>query len=143
MLRCAGGQIDKGFRRFGVPGVAAIGVLVKKIREEKKRAWMAVLLFLLIPLLCMGYGVDSWLVKIFKKEWTVRLVYGTIVSTGACGLVIVVNSFCWSLIAYWLVAVAVFQIRGGKLFTIGKFDLLVEDLARGAGVGMLLGRAVV
>jgi len=121
-----GGQFTKAVRRFGIGGVAILFSVSDDIKEKKKfKNKIKYIGFLLtIPLLSMGYGANSWLMKIFKSDAKVRIAYATL-------LALPFWVFGW---AHFLVALAsligAFQVRAGG-FKIGpSYDFLYEDLVR-------------
>lgn len=113
----AGGQGrlpgGKAWRRFGLPAIAAFVT----------RRWQ---FLLLIPILCLGYGVDSQLGAICGHiEWLIRLVYAVLLSL----------PFLFFGRVRWIIAcialVAAFQVRAGSLWQISWFgDILIEDIVR-------------
>ena len=124
-LYMAGGQIEKGIRRFGVPSLSMFLVWWESLRIKKDRLrclWM----LLLIPTLCMGYGVKSWLNSVTHgTEWLQRLIYSFLL------LIPFVVLQKW--IA--LLLIPAFQIRAGG-FKLGRYDFLWEDLARGSALSL-------
>jgi len=118
-----GGQKKKGVRRFGIPG---LGFILNIFSKNKKKAFP---FLLLIPILCMGYGTDSFLLDIFKFDWLVRIVYGATLS-----LPFLFFGFKrWTLTMLTL-AIA-FSVRAGNLITFGTFDILIEDMVRYGALG--------
>jgi hypothetical protein len=122
-----GGQKNKGVRRFGIPGLAIIASFVAGFR------WKDLAFLLLIPVLCMGYGVDSVYMKIFKVEWLVRFMYGLTLS---------IPFIVYGLTRYLVAAISlacVFLIRAGSLGYITWFgDILIEDICRYSTLGVLI-----
>ena len=111
-----------------------MATLYNDIQEEgkvkKKLKYLGLLL--LIPILVMGYGVNSKLMKIFKKEWLVRCMYALILAQPFW-------FFGWehALVAT-VTLIGAFQIRAGG-FKIGtRYDFLYEDLARYMTLGINL-----
>ena len=120
LMGMAGGQkgITKGVRRFGIPGLAT---LLGFFSKNKKKAWAFTLL---IPILCIGYGENSFLMGIFNSDFIVRIVYGLLISIPF----IVFGITKWLFTALSLMIA--FSIRAGSLGSIGGFDVLVEDICR-------------
>jgi hypothetical protein len=120
-----GGQKNKGARRFGIPGLA---VLMSWLSGEFKCKYLSFLL--LIPILIMGYGENSFLMKILGNDTLVRLVYGAILSL----------PFLFFGIFRWLIAlislVIAFIIRAGSLGQIWGMDILIEDIIRYGVLGL-------
>lgn len=140
LLWLIGGQVAKGARRFGVPGITMIVGLWTALGDKSKKPrekWGVLALVLLIPVLCLGYGVDSVFTKIFKKEWIVRLIYAIVLSIPV-GVYAVIAQETWKMLFVVPALVGAFQIRAGKLFSIGKFDVLIEDIARSLTLGVSL-----
>jgi hypothetical protein len=110
----------KSLRRFGLP-ILATGYALS-VRWD----WRYLAFLLFIPVLCLGYGVDSHLGAILGHvEWLIRAVYATLLS-------LPFFAFGWR---RWLMAVicliVAFQIHAGSLGQIPYFgDFLIEDLIR-------------
>lgn len=140
-----GGQINKGFRRFGVPGSTLTVYIAYRIKTAKSiRDWLkAVAVLLFIPILCMGYGTDSSLKKFFKKDWLVRIAYGTILVI-PLGIIAALGSKPWWV--YGICALSMplaFSFRDTWLgrfrhARIGNFDILYEDVVRSLALGLCL-----
>lgn len=123
-----GGQIEKSVRRYGVPTFAICLAFIQDKKNEFKAKLRYLFLLGLIGILSMGYGEDSWIMKICKgKDWIARLIYSQLVA------VIFILAGCPFYYAIPILA-GVFQVRAGKLFSIGKFDFLIEDICRAAGI---------
>ena len=119
-----GGQKNKSVRRYGIPGVALIASWINGF------SWRDLALLLLIPILCMGYGVNSQLMGIFHSDTIVRVVYAFLLSLPF----IVYGLKRW--IFAILSLVLAFQIRAGSLGTIPFFgDILIEDIIRYCALG--------
>jgi len=120
-----GGQKKKATRRFGIPFFS----FVIKLKELKLKS---LALLLLISILCMGYGVNSFLTNILNNDTLVRIVYGALLSL----------PFMFFGIRKWLISLVsltiAFSIRAGCLFTIGDFDILIEDIIRYGVLGFLI-----
>ncbi len=120
-----GGQKEKGVRRFGIPGLAFI-------LSIGKFSWRNIGILGLMGILSIGYGENSWLMDIFHNDILVRVAYGTMLS---------IPFFLFG-IKRGLVALALligaFQIRAGSLFSIGTFDVLIEDIVRYGALGITL-----
>lgn len=135
VLWMIGGQLIKGVRRFGVPGLTLMVALIDKWKKEKKD-WAVLVFVLLIPVLCMGYGVNSFLMKIFKKDWIVRVAYAIILSLPFLAYTLLSPQY--TLLQYGIITVSLigaFQVRAGTLAKIGKYDILIEDIIRGLTLG--------
>jgi len=139
VLWLIGGQVAKGARRYGVPSLTLILVLLeqfrKGIKDNKKKAITALLFILAVPILSMGYGVNSWIMKLLKREWLVRLVYALTLSLPLIIYGIINSAGISTLILCPSLIISSFQLRAGKLFSIGDFDILVEDIARSLAFG--------
>jgi len=123
-----GGQWCKGIRRFGIPGLATTSAGVKDIKDKKVR-WKVYLLSLLSFLLALGYGENSFLMKVFKKDWLVRIVYGVLLSVPFLVLKV------W--VAPLLLAGA-WSIRAGGFVIYKDYDFLWEDFLRYSTLGSLI-----
>ena len=123
-----GGQWCKGIRRFGIPGLATTVAGIKDIKDKKLR-WKLYFVALLSFVLAMGYGENSFLMKVFKKDWLVRIIYGLILS-----IPFLINGV-W--VAPILLAGA-WSIHAGGFVIYKKFDFLFEDLIRYTTLGSLL-----
>lgn len=122
-----GGQTKgkKAYRRYGIP-LLAIATLLKY-----KWNWRYLGLLLLIPLLSMGYGVNSWLMALLQDDTLVRIAYGLIL-----GLPFFFFGWIRGIIACVSLAIA-WSVRGGNLGYIEWFgDLLVEDIIRYSILGL-------
>lgn len=139
-----GGQVNKAVRRFCIPSLAVAATLLRASFPKKdddgvtRVRWAALGWALLIPVLSMGYGVDSGLMKIFKKELTVRIVYAIILSLPFLVFELVAGKPLWMIGVTVAALIGAFQVRAGKLGTIRKFDFLIEDIVRGSVVGGLI-----
>ncbi len=138
VLGMAGGQtgFSKGMRRFGIPGTASLYTSYKLFRDRKKNVkdkkvspWEYCLLVLSF-ILAMGYGENSFLLKVCKKDYIVRLVYGFLLS-----IPFIVLQFYW---ASLLLPIA-WSIRAGGFKITDKIDFLWEDLIRYTTLGICIG----
>lgn len=123
-----GGQIEKSVRRYGVPtfSVAYTIVADKSRRFKEKLRYFGLLL--MIGILSMGYGESSWLrKKLGGNDTLTRLVYGIIIG-------VVFSIAGGNPVICIPVLIGAFQIRAGKLFSIGKFDFLIEDIFRAGAI---------
>ena len=122
------GQKCKGLRRFGIPGLAVTVAAAKDIKNKKAR-WRVYLLSLLSFILAMGYGENSWLMKVLKKDWLVRIVYGMILSLP------------FLLFGLWLaplILAGAWSVRLGSFKIYKQFDFLWEDFVRYTCLGILI-----
>jgi hypothetical protein len=144
-----GGQINKATRRFGVPSIALTAMLYRTMKGQKGRGekeWAKTLVILLaIPVLSMGYGINSVIGKTFKKEWIIRTMYAIILSIPLeLYALLTLNNQAHLTLKCTFILIALilaFQVRDtwlGKLrhkLTIGKFNLLFEDIVRSLTFG--------
>lgn len=122
-----GGQIEKSVRRYGVPSVSYAFVVIADDEKKFREKWRYIFLLGMIGILSMGYGENSWLKKNIPWEWAVRFVYSFLLS--------VIFAIAGANILISLISLVVaFQIRAGKLFSIGKFDFLIEDICRAMAI---------
>lgn len=149
VLWMVGGQIAKGARRYGVPGFSMVVLLYRlwMVNTDDKKSsrryfWIMLGVLLTLPVLSMGYGMDSWLKKICKKEWTTRLIYAIMLSVPLGTIGTITHQTLWEIILIPTLNIAAFQIRAGSLFTVGRFDVLIEDMVRSlafsAGIVLLI-----
>lgn len=125
-----GGQINKAVRRYGIATVSVFYGLYKKTKEKKY------LLFLLFaPILSSGYGENSLLMKIFRRDWIVRIVYAFILSAPLMAY------DPKHLILYPICLAGAFSVRAGG-FKIYKYDFLYEDFIRYLTIGLLVQYAI-
>lgn len=138
ILWLIGGQINKAVRRYGVPGVALLSAVITSLKDDKnKNKWYKYLpLLVAIPILSIGYGTDSALKKVFKKDWIVRVVYGIILSLPFLALTLMTTNPYWKYIITVLSLCGAFSIQAGSLGRIGTFDILIEDIIRSAVLGI-------
>lgn len=134
VLWLVGGQINKAARRYAAPLLATTLALGYRYLRRRDKWWVGALILLYIPILSLGYGTDSWLRKVVRAEWVVRLVYAL-----ACCVPLGIIALCTGhyirLVIAAFAVVSVFQIRAGRLFSLGNFEVLVEDLARSLVLG--------
>lgn len=120
-----GGQVWKPARRYFIPIITS---WYAKTKKEKKWRVGAFLGFLGL-FLSMGYGENSKLMKLLKREWLVRLVYSLLIWGAVC----LVNFSYWGLLAL----VVAFQVRAGGI-KIGRYDFLFEDYFRASALALAL-----
>lgn len=122
-----GGQKNKAVRRFGIPGIA----LFTGFSFGWSWRYLAFLLF--VPVLCLGYGVDSVLGGFLgHTEWLIRAVYASMLSVPFV-------FWGWRRWAFACVALIVaFQIHAGSIASFNGFDILIEDLIRYSTLGGLI-----
>jgi hypothetical protein len=117
----------KGTRRFGIPGLAILAAL------SDGYSWKDLVFVLLVPVLIMGYGENSWLLSVCKVEWLVRMVYAAILSAPF----VVFGLKRWLCAAVLLIGA--FSIHAGSLGTVAWFgDILIEDMFRYGVLGLLI-----
>lgn len=117
-----GGQKEKGVRRFGIPSLAVV--------LDWKRGWP---FLLLIPVLIMGYGENSILMKWIGVEFLVRIIYAALLSIPFMffGL--------WRGLIAMIMLSAAFLIHAGSIGYVFWFgDILVEDMIRYGVLGALI-----
>lgn len=120
-----GGQKNKSVRRFGIPLGAFFIALLQKM------GWKSLVFLLLIPILCIGYGQDSFLGKYFS-DFLCRIIYGILLSI----------PFIFFGIKRWLFAFILlpiaFSIKAGSLGTFLGMDILIEDIIRYSTLAILI-----
>lgn len=137
ILWLIGGQINKAARRYALPGLAAAMAVGGQLLKDKKRWWLGLVVLLYIPILSIGYGVDSIFGRVFKREWAIRLAYAIVCCVPMLTITIFTQQW-WKLAISTLAVLGAFQVRAGTLFRIGGYDVLIEDLVR----SFVLGSAV-
>lgn len=121
-----GGQKEKGARRYGIPGLALLMSAGKKFRLKH------LTFLLLIPILSMGYGKNSFLMSLLHNDTLTRIVFGACLSLPFLAF----GARRW---LYALVGLSVaFSVRAGSLGRIGVFDILIEDMVRYGVLGILI-----
>ena len=127
-LGMIGGQKIKGIRRFGISGLAVTIAGIKDIKDKRLR-WKYYTLAILSFLLSIGYGENSFLMKVFKRDWLVRIAYGCILSV----------PFLFS--GVWLAPILLagaWSVRAGGFKIYKEYDFLWEDLVRYTTLGGLI-----
>lgn len=124
-----GGQIKKSVRRYGTPSMTLIYMQLRDKNATKKERLRYLAILLLIGVLSMGYGVNSFLRNkiCFGIDWLTRVVYALLIS-----LVFFLAGANWFICAPILIGA--FQVRAGVLFKIGTFEVLIEDIARSLAI---------
>lgn len=122
-----GGQIEKSVRRYGVPtfSLAYAFIVDKKNRAKDKMRY--IWLLLMIGVLSMGYGESSWLRRYLRHDWATRAMYSFM-------LAIIFSVAGGNFFICLPILLIAFQVRAGKLFSIGKFDILIEDICRSGAI---------
>jgi hypothetical protein len=132
-----GGQCAKWVRRFVLP--LAVTAYAFWANREPKRRKFALVFLALIGLLSAGYGEDSHLKRWCRDNETLtRLAMACLISsvfliysllthhvTLLSGLIVALNVGAW-------------QVRAGSLGRIGRFDILIEDIARATACAVSL-----
>lgn len=135
VLGMLGGQKIKGLRRFGIPGTVSLITTYKllknrkKLTKNKKVTPLEYVLLLLAFILSMGYGENSWLMKVCKKDWIVRIVYGVILSIP------------FLILKLWiapLLLAAAWSVRAGGFKIYKGYDFLWEDFIRYTTLGVCI-----
>jgi len=124
-----GGQLQKWVRRIILPSAYTLWKLIQNPKIDKNYRWRSFFLLLLIPLLSMGYGIDSSLMKVLKKEWLVRLAYATFLYIPFALMSVPI----WGLIALILA----FQVRIDKSIAdfYKGYDIIYDDIVRAIAIG--------
>lgn len=117
---CIGGQNIKAIRRYGITLMAiAIGI-------RRKKKFLSLVLTWIGLILSSGYGEDSLLVKIFKKDWIVRIVYGTLLA---------IPFLFFHIYSALILLPVAFSFRSSRHFNFLKMDWLLEDIIRYSTLG--------
>lgn len=117
-LGMLGGQGQKLYRRYGISIISSISTALILEKKPARKAYIAWLL--LIAWLSGGYGEHSILMKIFKHDWLVRIVYGAIL-----GSIFLIFGFWWAPMAF----ASAYVVRAGGFPLWGR-DWLWEDYVR-------------
>lgn len=129
-----GGQINKGVRRFGMPLTTTALGAISLLKRKDKQWWVALFILLYIPILSIGYGVDSVLGKwLGGREWLIRLLYALVCCVPLLMIQIFVQDW-WKLAIMLPMIVGSFQVRAGGV-KVGNYDLLWEDVIRSLVLG--------
>ncbi len=131
-----GGQINKLFRPIGV----SLGIFGIYLSFYPETFLLALPAFLYGAILTIGYGVDSKLMKWFKKEQYVRIAYGVFLTIPVI-ITSLLTSNIYAILACPLV-VATSCLRLGSWGKIGKYDILPVDIFRGFSVGLAMSFAL-
>lgn len=149
ILYLIGGQVNKGVRRYGVPGIVTTIDILRRLKGARfyglrKHWWKALIMLLFIPLLAVGYGVDSSFKKVFKKDWIVRIVYAIMLST-PLGIYTALTQYTLTQHALMVLAlITAYSIRTewlgvwARRLKIGDFDIIVEDVIRSSTLGICI-----
>lgn len=118
----------KAPRRFGVPVIASVWALSQRI------GWRSLAFLLWIPILSMGYGVDSQLGAILGHcEWLIRVVYAILVSLPFIVFLL------WRWVVSAVLLIIAYAVRAGSIGNVPWFgDFLVEDIIRFSTLGGLV-----
>jgi hypothetical protein len=151
ILWMIGGQFLKGARRFGVPGISTIVLILNKFfgssqnateeREKRNmnmREWVAIGVYaIVLPfLLAVGYGESSWLRRVLGgNDLTTRATYGTMLSLPIGVYIMLTPVSPWKYGVIVVALILAFLVRAGSLGKIGKYDVLVEDIVRSLTFG--------
>ncbi len=154
LLWLASGQFLKGLRRFGIPGVSTIVLILNKLFSEPKslkekeerdsmntREWVAIGVYaIVLPfLLAVGYGESSWLRKVLGgNDLTTRATYGTMLSLPILVYILLVGVSPWRYLVILVALIGAFLVRAGSLGKVGKYDILIEDIVRSLTFGSSL-----
>lgn len=137
VLWMLGGQINTAIRRYGLPVLSSIAAFI--VKRKGRGRWIGFVILLYIPILCIGYGIDSKLGKwLGGREWLIRLLYSFVCCVPLVGILGFTGEW-WKLIVIVPVVIGVFQIRAGSLGKIWDCDILVEDICRAT----ILGSAII
>lgn len=124
-----GGQINKLFRPIGIT-LSIIGIYLV---FHNHPWWVCLPTLIYGGWLSMGYGENSKLMKWFKSDEIVRIVFSLIccVPPVLCS----VFTHLWSMWSIVLILVA-FQVRMGSWGKVFGKDILPEDIFRWGAVGL-------
>jgi hypothetical protein len=133
-----GGQFGSAWRKWGIIGVLSVAIGWQIL--EGHVWWHYVPFIALFPELFIGYGIKSWLYKILKQEWQVRLADGLLL-VWPCALVSLFQGRGLWIPIEVAVLVGAFQIHAGG-FKIGQKDFLWADFLRSFALAICIGIAL-
>lgn len=124
-----GGQIEKGVRRYAVPALSVLFAYLEDKERSAKEKIRYFLFILMIAVLSLGYGENSWIRKLCKgNDGETRAIYSSL-------LVLIFSIVNWhGIILYFMILSVAFQIRAGSLGKIKNFDILIEDICRALAI---------
>lgn len=134
-----GGQIDKGFRRIGIPSLLLILVIWRCLNGGIW--WQYLPLILIAPEFALGYGPGSWAGKLFKNEIFIRLAYATFMSIPITITAILTGNpgtIFWGVVCI----IIAFQVHAGALFEYKKKSFLIEDALRAIAVAVYISNVI-
>lgn len=133
---CLGGQLNKLFRPIGIP-LSIMGVYLIKYNHP----WFCVLPVLLYGFeLTLGYGENSKLMKWFKDDRLVRLIYSSLCCIPLTLCVFLTGNYM-ALLGTFFILLA-FQLEFGSWGKIGKYDVLGDDVVRWGILGVCVSFAL-
>lgn len=137
----AGGQVEKAFRRFGIPTL--ILILCIDVVKDGGIWWHYLPLTLVMPELFLGYGTGSFVAKVFKEEWKIRLAYATLIWLPITITAWLNNATIGDMFGGFIFIVCAFQVHLGS-FNLGKkYQFLWEDFFRAASVAYYITQAII
>lgn len=134
ILWLIGGQCWKPARRYLIPIIAT---LYASFLKDRRKRWLAPLLLLLSAILSLGYGENSALRKLLcgSDFWT-RVVMALLIASVPITYGIFSHGASMSIITVTAVNLLAWQVRAGSLFKIGRYDVLIDDIARASALGL-------
>jgi hypothetical protein len=149
ILWCIGGQWELGARRYGVPTIATFAVVLFRTGKPSER-WRALVLLLLIPILCVGYGINSALMHLVErivpresfrtKDLIIRILYAIMLSL-PIGIYAQITHSMYKYPIIVIALIGAFLVKSewfGSLqsrLKIGSFDIVIEDVVRSLTLG--------
>lgn len=129
ILWCIGGQFWKPARRYII--AALLSAYAAFYNKDPKKRKTAMVFLSLAVMLSAGYGVDSHLKRFcFGSETIVRLCLASMISSVFVVYILLMGSALWPIPVILAMNIGAWQIRAGSLGKIGRYDILIEDLAR-------------
>jgi hypothetical protein len=138
ILWLIGGQCSKAMRRYCLPAICAFKGILEARKGHRRWDIPVMVSLLLVGILSMGYGVDSWLKKACGGvEWVTRLVMSLLIVAAITPLMI--GHWSWIKLTITLImSIAAWQVRAGSLAKIGKYDILLEDICRASSLALAI-----
>jgi hypothetical protein len=86
----------------------------------------------------IGYGETSALGKLIKNDYIVRLIYSLILAAVLILAGVLLAAAWWKICIAVAGVVVAWQVRAGKIGSIGSFDFLIEDMCRYFTLGRVI-----
>ncbi len=130
-----GGQIGSAWRKYGGGATILALVIWRAVANDGGVWWTNLPLLLICPVLFIGYGDNSKLMKWLKNEDSVRFAEAALlwIPTATCAGF----GLWWIAMLNLAVLLAAFHLKAGGFKILGK-DFLYEDLARSTAIAITI-----